>query len=183
MHHSHNILHFMRPISLSLGLLSDKPLPTNLIAQHLSWFRSMSQITMEELRRNQEAMKVEINQLKTQMSLIMEILQSMLRKEGNPVPTVVPEVISPMNIPDPLPPQEQPHGFHPHPVPPKSQYQRPFPVLRPRQRNPGRNQYPNQQRDFTQQGRQRPRRPPKKFDPVPVSYGRLLPFLLNSSLV
>ena len=98
---------------------------------------------MEELRRNQEAMKVEINQLKTQMSLIMEILQSMLRKEGNPVPTVVPEMVTLMNMPDPLPPQEQPRGFHPRPVPPKAPYERPFPIPRPRQENPMPNQYLN----------------------------------------
>lgn len=119
----------------------------------------------------------------TQMSLIMEILQSMLRKEGNPVPTVVPEMVTPVNMPDPLPPQEQPRGLHPHHVPPKAPYQRPFPVPRPRQKNLVSNLYPNQQWNFAQQRRQGPRRPPKQFDPVPMSYGRLLPLLLNSSLV
>ena len=66
----------------------------------------MSQITMEELRIGQEALKVEINQLKTQMSLIMEIMHSMLRKEGNHVPTVVPEVVTPVSVLDPIPPEE-----------------------------------------------------------------------------
>ena len=79
---------------------------------------------MEELRRNQEVMKVEINQLKTQVSLIMEILQSMKRKECNSLPTVVLEVVTPVNMPDPIPPQEQHHGFRPQPVPPRAPYLR-----------------------------------------------------------
>ncbi|XP_050916837.1 uncharacterized protein LOC127132018 [Lathyrus oleraceus] len=140
----------------------------------------MSQITMEELRRNQEAMKVEINQLKTQMSLIMEILQSMLRKEGNPVPTVEPEVVTPISVPDPLPPQEQPRGFHPHPVSPRAPYQRPFIVPRPRQRNPEPNQYPNQLRQPT---RQRPRKPVRHIDQLPVSYSQVLPYLIKDGLI
>lgn len=45
------------------------------------------------------------------------------------------------------------------------------------------NQYLNQQRNFAQQGRQRPRRPQKQFNPGPMSYGILLPLLLNNSLV
>lgn len=86
-------------------------------------------------------------------------------------------------MPDPTPPQKQPHGFRPQLVPPRAPYQRPFPMLRPRQGNPMSNQYPNQRWTFSQEGRQGPRRPPKHFGPVPMSYGRLLPLFLNSSLV
>ncbi|KAI5425398.1 hypothetical protein KIW84_031269 [Lathyrus oleraceus] len=143
----------------------------------------MSQITMEELRRNQEAMKVEINQLKTQMSLIMEILQSMLRKEGNLVPTIEPEVVTPVNMPDPLPPQEQPRGFHPHLEPPRAPYHKPFPVPRPRQRNPVSNQYLSQQQNFAQQGRQRPRKPIRHIDLLPMSYNQVLPYLIKGGLI
>lgn len=125
MHHSYIILHFidLKPTnSSSLGLLSDEPQPSKLITRHLSSNRSMSQITMEELWRNQEALKVEVKQLETLMSLIMEILQSMMRKEGNFIPTIVPEVVTSVNMPNPTPHQEHPRGFHPQPGPPKAPY-------------------------------------------------------------
>lgn len=54
----------------------------------------MSHITMEELQRGQESLRVEINQLKTQMSWIMEILQAMLRKEDNPTPVAVAKMLT-----------------------------------------------------------------------------------------
>jgi hypothetical protein len=40
----------------------------------------MSQATVEELQQGQAALKEEIIQLKTQMSLVMEILQTLLKK-------------------------------------------------------------------------------------------------------
>lgn len=43
--------------------------------------------------------------------------------------------------------------------------------------------YPNQQQNYYQQGRQGPRRPPRKFDPISMSYGHLLAYLLRDSLV
>lgn len=125
-------------------------------------------------------MKVEINQLKTQMSLIMEILQLMLRQEGNPLPTEVLEVVNPISVPDPLPPQEQPRGFHPYPEPPRAPYQRPFPIPRPRQRNPMSNQYSNQLR---QPIRQRPRKPVRHIDLLPMSYSQVLPYLIKGGLI
>lgn len=99
------------------------------------------------------------------------------------MPILVPEVVTPVNMPDSIPHQEQPRRFHPYPGPPRDPYQRPFPFPQPRQRNLVSNQYPNQQRIFSQLGRQEPRRPPELFDPVPMSYARLLPLFLNSSLV
>ncbi|CAL5189028.1 unnamed protein product [Lathyrus oleraceus] len=86
-------------------------------------------------------------------------------------------------MPDSLPPRDQPPEFHPHPVPQRAPYQCPFPIPRPRQRNLVPNQYPNQQRNFAQQRRHGLRRPAKQFDPVPMPYGRILPLLLNSSLM
>ncbi|KAI5424587.1 hypothetical protein KIW84_030680 [Lathyrus oleraceus] len=37
--------------------------------------------------------------------------------------------------------------------------------------------------NYYQQGRQGPRRPPRRFDPIPMSYGLLLAHLLKDSLV
>lgn len=62
----------------------------------------MSQITMEELQGGHEALGVEVNQLKTQMNLIMEILRAMISKQGNPMPADVPKVVIPVNMSTPL---------------------------------------------------------------------------------
>ena len=53
---------------------------------------------MEELQEGQAALKEEISQLKTQMSLVMEILQTLLKKEGNPTPTSRLEMVSPVPL-------------------------------------------------------------------------------------
>lgn len=45
------------------------------------------------------------------------------------------------------------------------------------------NPYPGQQHNCYQYGRQGPRRPPRKFDPIPMPYGHLLAYLLWDSLV
>lgn len=110
----------------------------------------------------------------------MEILQSMMRKEGHPMPTVVLEVVTPMNMHDPTPSQEKPRGFHPHPEPPRALYQRAFPVPNPRQRNPVRNQYLNQQCQHT---RQKPRKPVRHIDLLPMSYSQVLPYLIKGGLI
>lgn len=68
---------------------------------------------MEELQRGQESLTVEVNQLKTQMSLIMEILQEMLRKEGNLTLVAVTEVVTPVHLPGSIPCHELPRGYHP----------------------------------------------------------------------
>lgn len=48
---------------------------------------------MEELQQGQVALKEEISQLKTKMSLVTEILQTLLKKEGNPTPTAMMEML------------------------------------------------------------------------------------------
>lgn len=45
------------------------------------------------------------------------------------------------------------------------------------------NPYLNQHQNYYQQGIQGPRRPPRKFDPIPMPYSHLLAYLLRDSLV
>ena len=49
--------------------------------------RTMSQEMMDELRKSQEALKEELNLLKSQMRWVLETLQVLLRKEGHPIYT------------------------------------------------------------------------------------------------
>lgn len=136
---------------------------------------------MEELRRNQKAMKVEINQLKTQMGLIMEIQQSMMRKEGNSMPTIVPDMVAPVNRHDPTPPQEQSRGFHPQPVPPRALYQQPIYAI---PMGPPPMQY---RQSYTPQRQNhyklKLKKPERSFDVLPMSYNQLLARLLQDSLL
>src|SRR4051812_45245960 len=50
-------------------------------------------LEMRDLVRNQDALKEENSQLKTQLSLVMEVLKTVLRKEGDAVPAAATEVI------------------------------------------------------------------------------------------
>lgn len=88
--------------------------------------RSMSQATMEELQQGQAALKEEINQLKTQMSLVMEILQTLLKKEGNPTPTSRMEMVSPMPLSGSTLHHELPQGYRPQPELPRFLNQQPM---------------------------------------------------------
>src|SRR3954465_7280503 len=50
-------------------------------------------LEMRDLVHNQDALKEENSQLKTQLSLVMEVLKTVLRKEGNVVPVAATEVV------------------------------------------------------------------------------------------
>lgn len=65
------------------------------------------------------------------MTLIIEILQAMLRKECNPTPDVVAEVVTHVHLPGSTSYQELPHGYHPLPGLPRLPYQRSFPGPQP----------------------------------------------------
>src|SRR3954468_118063 len=50
-------------------------------------------LEMQDLVHNQDALKEENSQLKTQLSLVMEVLKTVLRKEGDVVPVAATEVV------------------------------------------------------------------------------------------
>src|SRR3954462_8863325 len=83
-------------------------------------------LEMQDLVHNQDALKEENSQLKTQLCLVMEVLKTVLRKEGDVVPAAATEVVglsSPIGSPPihgmfcgvhpqlqvPLPPRQSVH--------------------------------------------------------------------------
>src|SRR3954470_3975747 len=78
-------------------------------------------LEMQDLVHNQDALKEENSQLKTQLSLVMEVLKKVLRKEDDVVPATATEVVDPFSSVGSLPthgiPQEVPPQLH-VPLPP-----------------------------------------------------------------
>src|SRR3954468_13199675 len=60
----------------------------------------MSQKTMKELQQDQELLRAEVNQLKSQMNQIMEILQILLKREDNFPFVVTKQVGVPIVLPN-----------------------------------------------------------------------------------
>src|SRR3954466_5914787 len=50
-------------------------------------------LEIQDLIHSQDALKEENSQLKTQVSLVMEVLKTVLRKEGDVIPTAATEVV------------------------------------------------------------------------------------------
>ena len=73
----------------------------------------MSQITMEKPQRGQKLLRDEVNHLKTQKTLVMEILLALLRKEGNLVPAAVAKMVTHVHLPDSISCHELSHKHHP----------------------------------------------------------------------
>lgn len=141
---------------------------------------------MEELQQGQTALKEEISQLKTQMSLVMEILQTLLKKEGNPTPTSRMEMVSPMPLSGSTLHHELPQGYRPQPELPRFLNQQLVfvPQLALRNQMWSQNWYSSRRQNaYAQKGQEKSKRPEKQFDLIPMSYGRILPLLLNRSLV
>lgn len=74
--------------------------------------RSMSRVTMDELLESHEALSLELNELKSEFSCALDVMNVLLSYHR---PIVVPEVITPVNIPDSTPHQKLPHRHHPQP--------------------------------------------------------------------
>lgn len=58
----------------------------------------MSQMIMDELQRDQELLREEVNQVKTHMSMVIGILQALLKKEGNLTPISAAEMLTPLHL-------------------------------------------------------------------------------------
>src|SRR4051812_3612801 len=65
--------------------------------------------TMEELQQDQELLRAEVNQLKSQMNQIMEILQVLLKREDNFPFIVTKQVGVPVVLPNSTTVQRQYH--------------------------------------------------------------------------
>ena len=74
----------------------------------------MIQKTMEELQRDQELLREEVNQLKGQMSQVLEILQVLLKREGISSPIATTQVDTPIAFSLATPAREPHHSVITH---------------------------------------------------------------------
>ncbi|KAI5441929.1 hypothetical protein KIW84_011114 [Lathyrus oleraceus] len=88
----------------------------------------MSQVIIEELQRGQVVLKEKISQLKTQMSLVMEIMQALLKKEGNPTSAAMIEMFSHVHLSNFTSHHELPQGYYLQPELPRLPNQQPHQV-------------------------------------------------------
>ena len=51
-------------------------------------------VDMQAMSQDQKLLREEVHQLKTQVSLVMEVLKTVLRKEDNPLPDAATEVVT-----------------------------------------------------------------------------------------
>src|SRR3954470_739202 len=125
-------------------------------------------LEMRDLVRNQDALKEENSQLKTQLSLVMEVLKTVLRKEGDVAPAAATEVVDSFFPIGFLSTHGMPQGALP-------QFQVPLPphqfVHVPRMNQGG------------QMRGKKPKMPQRFLNPIPLPYAQLLPRLLELQLI
>src|SRR4051812_39804959 len=125
-------------------------------------------LEMQDLVRNQDALKEENSQLKTQLSLVMEVLKTVLRKEGDVVPAAATEVVDSFFPIGFLSTHGMPQGALP-------QFQVPLPPYQsvhvPRMNQGG------------QMRGKKPKIPQRVLNPIPLPYAQLLPRLLELQLI
>src|SRR4051812_26019065 len=120
-------------------------------------------LEMQDLVRNQDALKEENNQLKTHLSLVMEVLKTVLRKEGDVVPAAATEVVDSFFPIGFLSTHGMPQGALPQlhvPLPPCQS------VLQ-----------------GGQMCGKKPKKPQRILNPISMPYAQLLPRLLELQLV
>src|ERR1044072_2000607 len=131
----------------------------------------MSQKAIDELQHGQELLKAEIKHLKSQMSLVMDLLQVVLKRECNTTPISASLVAAlssnvPMGQGHPhvanSPCQNHPFEHHPRPSPSKIPRQQQLVTPRSKKKEP--NQH------YRRYARQ-------DIQPIPMSYSQLLPYL------
>src|SRR3954469_20327947 len=138
--------------------------------------------SMEELQQDQELLRVEVSQLKSQMDQIVEILQVLLKKECNIPPIITKQVNTPLAFSVATPTQGKPsvmscdsyfeveketHVCFPQSVLHRTLHQHPLSV--PSQGN--KKQKQNQIRGRT------------TYDPIPMTYTELYPALVQKGLI
>ena len=126
-------------------------------------------LDIQDLVSGQELLREENHQLKTQLSLVMEILNTMLRKEDKPALASATRVSIPLYT---LEASSSLEATHVSPLPPcVPGYACPEPVSVAQKDPKGKAHPPG------------PSQPERKFDPIPMLYAQLLPQLLKFQLV
>src|SRR3954467_1261380 len=138
--------------------------------------------SMEELQQDQELLRAEVSQLKSQMDQIMEILQVLLKKECNIPPIITKQVNTPLAFSVATLTQGKPYVMScdsyfeveketpvcfPQSVLHRTLHQHPLSV-------------PSQGNKKQKQDRNRDR---THFDPIPMSYTELYPVLVRKGLI
>src|SRR3954464_10398572 len=125
-------------------------------------------LEMQDLIHNQGALKEENSQLKTQVSLVMEVLKTVLRKEGDVVPAAATEVVDSFSPIGSFFTHGMPQGALPQfqmSLPPRQS------VHVPRMNQGG------------QTCGKKPKIPQRLINPIPIPYAQLLPLLLELQLI
>ena len=126
-------------------------------------------LDMKYLVGGQELLREENHQLKTQLSLVMEIFNTVLRKEDKPAPASATRVSIP---PYTLGASSSLESEHVSPLPPcVPGYSRPEPDSVAQKDPKGKSHQPGSSQ------------PERQFDPIPMLYAQLLSQLLNFQLV
>lgn len=149
MHQSHIFMHLMlHLVDLTVVLaFYSVLLAIKLTSRYYynTWERK--NIFMDQLKQDQEALRLEVIQLKDQFIQILYILSVIM---SNLMLVAEPEVVTPVNVPGSTPHQDLPRGYYPQSGSPRAPYPQPFPVPRPRKRDLVWNQYSNQQQNYHQ---------------------------------
>ncbi|KAI5426549.1 hypothetical protein KIW84_032111 [Lathyrus oleraceus] len=138
--------------------------------------RTMSQEMMDKLRKSQEALKEELNLLKSQMGWVVETLQALLRKGGHPIPITVMEGVTTPHPSGVTPSQGKFYVTTPH-LPtydPTSGCRHQHNLAIPPQNH--RSQIWNKNQNQNKGSK-------NHNDPIPVPYSKLYPQLIQNALV
>jgi len=131
---------------------------------------------MDELRKSQEALKEELNLLKSQMRWVLETLQVLLRKEGHPIYIAATKRATTPHPSGVTPSQGKFYVATPHlPVygpPLRRHHQHPLAIPPQNHRSQVQNKNQNQNK-----------RNKDHNDSIPVPYSKLYPLLIQNALV
>lgn len=141
----------------------------------------MSQRTIDELQRGHELLKAEVKHLKSQMNLVMDLLQVVLKRECNTTPisaSLVAALSSDVSMGQGhphvtnSPVRNSPTEYHPRPSPSKIPRQQQLVTPRSKKKEPNQHINPHYRRYA-----------PQDIQPIPISYSQLLPCLIQSGVV
>lgn len=132
---------------------------------------------MEEIQQGQDLLREEVNRLKSQMSLVIDILQALLGKEGNHAPSAATTLVTYLRPSSVITDQRQPRATN-FLVQDSLLRCHPLSIPQPNQRNQVQNQTHPQ--IITQVD---PERKHPDIDLIPVTYSQLLPHLIRSEMI